>query len=242
MAWSQISLNLINRSQDLNNTEYVIFQKNVAEDFSELAVAWRVVQNLGIGDNHPFAYPLQFYVSAGDSWGNFTPQMAAVDGQAYDMVKSTSGDVLQLSATPASSLTEVEVRNNLQTGGISANVFRDGKKLATKTNISPGQKAVFEFLPRIFIGAASQIVEGQVMNSAIISQINTELDLFGISSADIVIADGDGNRGLPIDVEPGRRYCVSRWRGGGVRVDVSPGDDPASVEIVNGLETEAAGV
>ena len=192
MALTQINLNLINRSQDINNTEYVIFQKNVAENFGELAVAWRVVQNLGIGDNHPFVYPLEFKVSAGDSFGNFTPQLQAFDGQAYDMVRTTSGDVLQLSSVPASAITEVEVRNNLPSSGISANIFRDGKKLATKTNISPGQKAVFEFKPRIFIGAVSEVTEGEILDAAILQQINTEIDLLGIQSADIVITGGGG--------------------------------------------------
>ena len=192
MALTEIKLNLINRSQDVNNSEYLIFQKNVAENFGELAVAWRVVQNLGIGDNHPFVYPLEFFVSAGDAFGNFTPQMQAFDGQAFDMVRTTSGDVLRLSPTPASSITEVEVRNQLPNGGISANIFRDGKLLATKTNISPGQKAVFEFKPRIFIGAVSEVVEGEVLNSAVLQEINTEIDLLGIQSADIVITGGGG--------------------------------------------------
>lgn len=195
MAHDVIQLNLVNKSQDINNSSYVIFQKNVAENFNELAVAWRVVDNLGLGDNHPFNYPLQFMVSGGDAFGNFTPQFPASDGQVYEMVRSNSGDVLRLSNQPASSPTEVEVRNSLEVSAISANIFRDGKKLATKTSISPGQKAVFEFKPRIFIGAVSQIQEGQVLNSAILQSINTELDLLGIFSADIIITGGGGGQG-----------------------------------------------
>ena len=36
-----IQLNFINNSNDVNNSEIVIFQKNVATDFDELAVAWQ---------------------------------------------------------------------------------------------------------------------------------------------------------------------------------------------------------
>jgi hypothetical protein len=151
-----------------------------------------VVKNLGVQDHHPFTYPLRFDVSAGDSYGNFTPQMQAFDGQAYEMVLSRSGDVLQPAQTPSSSPLDVEVRNNLQTGGISANIYRDKKLLATKTNVSPGQKAVFRFKPRIFIGVVSQIEEGQILDSAIVQQVNTEIDLLGISSADIVMSGGGG--------------------------------------------------
>ena len=168
----------------------VIFQQNVAEDFGEIAVAWKVIQNCGRGDNHPFRYPLLPQVTASDSYGNFTPAMDAYDGQAFDMVLDNSGDVLRLSETPASSPREIEVRNQLAQGAINANIMRDGRLLAIKTHLAPGQKAVFQFHPRIYIGAVSQIEEGQIMNSAILSQVNTEINLFGVSSADIVMTGG----------------------------------------------------
>lgn len=190
MAQENIKLNFINRSNDINNSEVVIFQKNVAETFDELAIAWRVIENCGRNDNHPFTYPLKFQVCSSDSYGNYTPEMTAYEGQSYEMIKDTSGDVLQLSQTPAVSPQEVEIKNNLSTGAISGNIYRDGKLLAAKTNVAPGQKCVFQFQPRIFIGVASQIVEGEVMNSAIIQQINTEINLFGIQSADIVMTGG----------------------------------------------------
>jgi hypothetical protein len=44
--------------------------------------------------------------------------------------------------------------------------------------------------PTIWIGVVSQVEEGDVMNSAIISDINTELSLLGIASADIVMSGG----------------------------------------------------
>lgn len=190
MATQAIDLNFINRSGDTNNSSIVIFQQNVAEDFGEIAVAWKVIKNCGRLDNHPFSFPLEFQVSAQDSFGNYTPQLTAYDGQAYDMVLDNSGDILQLSTTPATSQNEVEVRNNLKVGAINACIFKDGKLLAAKTNMSPGQKATFQFHPRIYIGVVSQITEGQVMNSAIISQVNTEINLFGVSKADIVMTGG----------------------------------------------------
>lgn len=200
MTTGQINLNYVNKSADTNNSSIVIFQQNVAESFGEIALAWKVIKNCGRLDNHPFVYPMQFQVSASDSWGNFTPQMTAVDGQAYEMVKNESGDVLQLSKTPAVSKTEIEVQNNLLQGSINAICYRDGKPLAAKTNLAPRQKAVFEFLPKIYIGVVSQVEEGDVMNSAIISQINTEINLFGIISADIVMTGGGpGTKSSPFE-------------------------------------------
>ena len=184
-----VKLNFINQSNDTNNSEIVIFQKNVATDYDELAIAWKVIENCGKGMNHPFMFPLQTYVSASDSWGNYTPQLAAQNGQLFSVIQSASGDVLEYTG-PATSSREIQVLNALQIGAINVNIYKNGQLLAIKNNVAPGQKAVFEFTPTLWIGAVSQIEQGDVMNSAIISQLNTELSLFGIASADIVMTGG----------------------------------------------------
>jgi hypothetical protein len=184
-----VKLNLINRSNDTNNSEIVIFQKNGANDFDELAVAWQVIRYLGQGDNHPFVYLMVSTIAASDSWGNYTPQLPAANGQLFGMVLTPSGDELILQGAGSSS-SEIQCLNNLPKGAISAGIYKSGKLLATKTGIAPGQKAVFSFRPTIWIGVASQVEEGQIMNSAIISNINTELSLLGIQSADIVMTGG----------------------------------------------------
>ncbi len=188
-----IELTLVNHSNDQNNSEIVIFQKNVETSFNELAVAWRVIQNLGRNDYHPFTYPSRSYGAASDSYGNYTPQTPVENGQQYAMVKDLSGDVFK-HIGPGGSPNAVEIANNLQQGAINALIYKDGKLLATKQNIAPAQKAVFEFKPNLFIGVVSQVEEGQVMNSAIISQVNTELSLLGMASADIIMTGGGSGR------------------------------------------------
>ncbi len=190
MSTSDIKLNFINQSNDQNNSEIVIFQQNVATDFDEIAIAWQVIKNCGHGDNHPFKYPMNFSVSAGDSWGNFTPHNEAEYGQQWEMVKDASGDILKLSAQPGTDPKAVTIANNLEKGAISANVYKDGKLLAMRSGIAPQQKAMFSFKPTLWIGVVSQVEEGQVLNSAIISNINTELSLLGVASADIVMKGG----------------------------------------------------
>jgi hypothetical protein len=186
----KIKLNFINRSNDITNLSVVIFQKNVANDFDETVVAWKVIENCGIQENHPFTFSFDLNVCSGDSYGNYTPQFNAFSGQAFEMLTTTSGDMLQISSTPATNSTEVEVRNNLEKGAINANCYKDGKLLAVKTGLAPGQKAAFEFQPKIYIGVVSEIEEGEIMNAAIISEINSEINLFGITSADIVMSGG----------------------------------------------------
>jgi hypothetical protein len=184
-----INLNFINQSNDTNNSQVVIFQKNTATNFDELAVAWKVIQNCGQGWNHPFTFSGQTFAAAGDSWGNHSPQMLAAAGQIFSVVATPSGDALQLTSESPDTQ-EIGILNGLQTGVINANIFMDGSLLATKTGVSPGQKAVFQFKPTIWIGVVSQITEGDVINSAILSQVNTEISLLGLKSADIVMTGG----------------------------------------------------
>ncbi|MBX3655305.1 MAG: hypothetical protein KF686_14070 [Ramlibacter sp.] len=184
-----VKLNFINHSNDANHSSVVIFQKNVVTDFDELAVAWVVIQNCGQGDNHPFTYPMSMAVGASDSYGNFTPHLDAQFGQAFHMVLNPSGDSLEF-AGPATSMREVQVANHLARGAINVGIYKAGKLLATKNSIAPQQKAAFSFKPTIWIGAVSQVEEGEVMNSAILSDINTEISLLGIASADIVMTGG----------------------------------------------------
>jgi len=184
-----VKLNFINDSNDVNNSEVVVFAKNVATDFAETAIAWLVIRNCGHGDNHPFTYPMSSQVAASDSWGNYTPLLQANNGQQFSMVRDPSGDVLQYSGQ-ASSADEIEVVNALQVGAIDAGIYKSSKLYAQVTSIAPQQKAVFAFKPSLWIGVASQVEEGDVMNSAIVSSINTELSLFGVRSADIVMTGG----------------------------------------------------
>lgn len=187
---SDIRLQVINQSNDANDSEVLIFQKNVAPGFSELAVAWLVIQNLGQGDRHPFTYSTELAVDANDSWGNYTPQFPVAPGQAYQMVYTSSGDQLVPYTPGAAVPTDIDVLNNLQKGAIGANLYRTGKLLATKTGVAPGQKATFVFKPTIFIGVASQVQEGQIVDSAVLSSINTEISLLGLKSADIIMTGG----------------------------------------------------
>ena len=184
-----VQLNFINNSNDTFHSEVVICQQNVATNFDELAVAWKVIKYTGPGDNHPFTFPVTVSVGASDSWGNYTPQLQAQRGQLFQMALTTSGDRL-VPFGSGTSPTEIQVINSLTKGAIKVGIYRGGRLLATKSSVAPQQKARFEFEPTLWIGVASQIVEGQVMNSAIISLLNTELSLTGVASADIVMTGG----------------------------------------------------
>jgi hypothetical protein len=184
-----IQLNFINQSNDRNNSDIVIFSKDVSSGASELSVAWLVIQYCGQGDNHPFTYPMRSQVGVIDAWGNHSPKLDAAPGQAFAEHLTASGDELALVGA-ANSPAEIQVRNDLPKGAIAACIFKDGALFAQKSGIAPGEMAAFQFQPAIWIGAVSQVEQGQVMDSAVVEQVNTEFSLLGIASADIVMTGG----------------------------------------------------
>lgn len=188
---NKITLNFINKSNDANNSSVVIFQRNVAEPSVE-AVAWTVIENCGPMENHPFTIPDLMHITSQDAYGNYCPKAEARPGDLFVVALTSSGDsgdTLQLSGA-ADSPEEIHLRNDWDQGAINASIYRDGKLLAYKSGIAFSQKAVFQFNPTIYIGAVSEMEEGQVMDSAIISTINTEISLLGITSADIIMTGG----------------------------------------------------
>lgn len=189
----KIKLRVINQSNDRNNSQIVIFQKNVATPFDEQHVAWRVIENLAQGWSREFTYSLDMEIGLSDSYDNDSPAFKCYPGQLWHVKRDPSGDILE-QVGAASTPDEVQIRNDLDHGAISACCYRDGKLLATKTGVAPGQKAVFKFKPMLFVGVASQVIEGDVLDSAIIADIHTELSLLGVASADIVVTGGGSGK------------------------------------------------
>jgi len=185
-----IEITFINNSNDMNNSEVVIFQKNVATNFESTAVAWKVIKNCGRNWSYKFTYPMSFDVAAADSYGNISDQQAAENGQKWDVVRSYSGDILQLDSESASSQNEIEVKNDLPMSAIDAQIYKSGSLLALKTGVAPSEKAVFEFKPEIYVGVNAQVEEGAVINSAILSDIDQKFSLLGITKANLIMTGG----------------------------------------------------
>lgn len=184
-----IQLRFVNESNDHNNSEILVFSKNVATTASEVAVAWTVIRNCGRGAWHPFAYPMASQVGAIDADGNYMPLLDAQPGMLFEEKMDPSGHVL-VPAGEGTSAEEIQILNGLEQGAITACVYKDGRLFASQPGIMPQQKAAFSFKPTIWIGVASQVSEGAQLDSAIVSSVNTEISLYGISSADIVMTGG----------------------------------------------------
>lgn len=188
---SDVQLRVINESNDQNNAEFVIFSKNTATDTSveDGTIIWKVIRNVGPRACQSFVYPLAVAMDAEDRWGNHTSQINAEPGQLFAMMKDSSGDVLAMLGQGAAAK-QYQIENQLPAGEVTANIYKDGKLFSTKKGLLPGQTAVFEFEPVIYIGAVSQAIEGEVIHWSIMSYINTEISLQGIASADIIVTEG----------------------------------------------------
>lgn len=198
----EIDLNFINRSKAGNTTEVVIFQRNYATTFSRITeVAWKVIKYCGYDNHHPFTYQLGIDIRVCDSYGNFTEKRSAEPGQMYAVKNTFAGKKLYLKGNSPSAK-EIQVVNSFTEGAINVMAYRGDKLLALKKGVVPGQKAVFDFEPAIFINVASEIEEGTLLNSAVISQENTEISLVGIESADIIMTGGgSGDKAEPYQFE-----------------------------------------
>lgn len=193
-----IKLNIINHSNDKNNGKIVIFQKNEASNFNQNPIAWKVFDNNNSINTHPFEYSLNYQIVGSDLTGNHTSLTNAVTGQTLEMHQNSSEYHLKSIATSIAHPEQVIIKNKLEDKPIQVSCYRNGKILASKSNVLPDQNVIFEFQPKIYIGLVSEILEGEIINSAIVSQINTEINLFGIDSADIVLTGG----GSGIDSTP----------------------------------------
>lgn len=184
-----VKLNFINESNADQSDSVVIFKKNVTESFDELAVAWKVIKNCGVGWREEFTIPMNYEVNALDDYDNVLGAATASDGDCFVVQHTSSGKILKLDASDEEH-NQIRLRNELREGAITVNIYKNGKLLAIKKNLLPQQEAVFEFDPTIWIGVVEGVEEGETMNSAIVSNVDTQLSLLGVKSADIVMTGG----------------------------------------------------
>lgn len=188
---SSIKLTFRNNSQDVKNTDIVMFQKNTDATVNEEVIAWKVIQNCGIGDFNPFAYPMTQQVSIVDAWGNYSPTQDANNGDVFAVTDAggVTGTVLTRTRERGNP-NMITVRNDLAMGSISIAVYKDGRQISKKDGVSPGEESVFELLPYLYIGTCSDLEEGEVMDSDTVARSLTKLSLLGLKSADINMTGG----------------------------------------------------
>ena len=204
---TNVKITYVNHSMNLDQPAVFLFAKNEIPTFDALrdGVAWRVITKIGRSSSCTFNFPIATQINA--SWNDgccHTATMPAQIGSKFCVTKDDTGIVL-LGDGNAASTTAIDVRNDIQTpGGISVNLYKDGRIMMTKKIVAYDQKATFILHPKLYWGLASEIQEGDQLSSAVLNSDSFfEQDLEGVSEAVV---------GLYGNAQDGYHFKVDSWK------------------------------
>ena len=183
-----IRLRVINNSSN-NDLNVIIFQKNEVADFETSAIAWTVLSNLDINKNKTviFGSELRMGYKKIDTLSETivcTPGQQIIANEDFTM--GYNG--------PSNNVNEIEIISNVFTlAAITGRLYRSNRLLMQSNLLDNGSIGYFRTRPTLWIGVVAGINQGDIIGGEILSQVNTELGLLGIASADIVITGGSGD-------------------------------------------------
>lgn len=199
---SEIAIKIVNESNDKNNSRIVIFQKNVAAEFDELVVAWKVLPSLSKTGVVNLTIPDEFHIAAANPKGQVLSSILPSSyGQEYSLVYEFTSQRLQYSGVSA--LNEVRLYNELTLESINAQIYKEGKLLAVERDIGPEEHATFEVPKAIYIAQVDDVQEGDLIHISDGEAI--KFDLHDIETADIVITGG-GVQPIQFELKPYVKY------------------------------------
>ena len=186
----KVNHSFINGSYDVNRSDIIIFQTNEAARDAEGPVAWKVITRCPIDWSHPFTVSSEIHVGLGDREGNHSPSVAVTPGTLARVSSRPRGGV-ELAAGRGDDPTSIHVENHVQAAGSALEIYRDGRLLSRHCGVAPRARARFRFNHRIWLFAGSGIDEGDLLRrSELRWRVLTELDLLGVTRADIVMTGG----------------------------------------------------
>lgn len=185
----RVALHFIDDAASRPMPTVVLFQRNAADRFGDSAIAWRIVAGLLPGEHVEIDFPTALAAGAHDSLGGHLPQHAIAPGQALSVTEAPSGELFA-APVPATAADQMQVRNGLPNRPIDAGIYRGACLLARRARLQPGDMAAFAFEPRLWIGAAP-VVQGQVMNAAMLDTLTTSFALDELAHAAIVVRGGE---------------------------------------------------
>jgi hypothetical protein len=184
-------LNFINRSNYDNHNNIVIYQPNEASmSHDEIPIAWKVIKKCGINESHSFLFNTVLEVAIGDSYGNYKHPLEATPGKISEIGYGRLGVELQLSNKITYNPNEFGVLNSLRDGSYSVNCFRNARLLATIDYLYPREEVLFRFSDIISISVLSEAEEGKEIDTSLLGDMETQFDLTGVGSADIIMTGG----------------------------------------------------
>ena len=204
---SNVKITYVNHSLNLDRPSVFLFVKNEIPTFDALkeGVAWRVIEKVGRGSSCDFVFPVETEISASWAGGNCkTNQLPAAVGSKFAVTKDSTGIVLT-GIGNAANTRSIDVVNQVQTiGGVSVNLYKDGRIMMTKQIVAYDQKATFVLHPKLYWGLASEIQEGEQISSAVLNSDHFfEQDLEGVTDVTVALY-GNAEEGYRFEIESQR--------------------------------------
>lgn len=190
-----------NESNDPATSKVVLLQKNISKNAQTTPVAWKVFQNVGIGDRHPFSFSTELSLGVADQYGTqLTAPISIKYGSRYAVIEGAAGIELVYNGLSAEK-ESVELINSLERI-VNAEIYVQGQLLAIKPSILRTKVTTFRFDQTIWIGTVPRAYQGEVLKDSVLAQIHTKFDLTGIKSAEILmIGGGKGKNAQPFAFE-----------------------------------------
>jgi len=129
-------------------------------------------------------------VLLGDSVGNYTEPVQALEGKILEIKPGTLGPQLELLDKVTYNPSEFGILNSLRDGSYHVHCFRNGRLLSTREYLYPGEKALFRFSDTITISVIPNAKDREEIDTSLIEEAEVQFDLTGIGSADIIMTGG----------------------------------------------------
>lgn len=201
---STVKITYTNRSMNVDLPKIFVFTKNEIPSFDSLrdGIAWKVIDRIGRESSCQFDFPTLTEVCA--AWNNGeckTNKLPINIGDNYSVVGDDTGIVLTKDGS-ACNTRSIDVCNNIHVkNGVSVQLYKEGRLLATKKTVGYDQKATFVLHPKLYWGVASEIEEGQELSSAVLNSHSFfELNLEGVSEVKLGLY-GNSEDGYQFKVE-----------------------------------------
>lgn len=186
-----IDLTYVNRACGDAIPEVLVMQKDDACPGLHNAIAWKVIRRCAPGHWHPLSYAPVAEICLGDEFGNYTERQAAAAGARFAAQPLLRGRELARRASDASR-DDIVLHNALTVGAVDACLYRNGRLLARRCALAPGQSAAFRVRPVLWWGACSEARQGQRLGDALCDTPLTALPLYGLVRATIALHGGGG--------------------------------------------------
>jgi len=183
-----IKLSFHNESELTETPKVVLFQKYRVGSTQMEPVAWRVFENIGQGDYHPFQFeelPEMVVKSSKGTGINILSDLSY--SQSYVAKPGIDGDRVTSSAFT------FPLINQFHRERIHVEMSKGGNVLIAPVRIASGDSAILQFDQTLWVGLTERAKEGEIMKEEALFYTHTGLSMAGVQTAEIVMAGGGAN-------------------------------------------------